>query len=57
MDAQTGSLSLKSALPAFYRIQGSHTGEALADATMGLLDRADITVKVSRTCYIIYIAI
>lgn len=43
---KTRSLELKTALIAFYRIKGSHTGRSLAQTVLYLLDRAGITVKV-----------
>jgi hypothetical protein len=45
---ETSSLQLKSALIGFHRIRRNHKGKTLARATLHLLDRAGITVKVSR---------
>jgi hypothetical protein len=43
----SSSLQLKAALIAFHRLRGSHDGKTLAKTVVELLDRADITVKVS----------
>ena len=42
----TSTLQLKSRLIAFHCIHGRHDGERLAEAVLGLLDRAEITLKV-----------
>ena len=44
----SSSLQLKAALIAFHRLRGSHDGKTLARTVVELLDRAGITVKVSR---------
>jgi len=55
-DATTGSLILKAALLAFHRLYGTHDGKSMAEAVIGLLDRADITANVS-TCLNYYIIV
>jgi hypothetical protein len=45
---ETSSLQLKSGLIAFHRLRKGHSGKALARVVMHLLDRAGITVKVSK---------
>ena len=42
----TGPLQLKAVLIAFHQLSGSHDGVSLANATIQLLDRADITLNV-----------
>lgn len=42
------SLQLKTALIAFHRLRGGHDGKTLAKTVVELLDRAGITVKVSK---------
>lgn len=42
----TSALQLKSALIAFHKLRGSHSGKSLSKTVMHLLDRAGITVKV-----------
>jgi hypothetical protein len=46
-DATTGCLTLRAALLAFHRLYGTHDGKSMAEAIIGLLDRANITAKVS----------
>lgn len=42
-----GGLQLRSALIGFHRVRGNHTGLVLARVILYLLDRAQITMKVS----------
>ena len=44
---ETGTLSLKGALIAFHRMRRDHSGKSLARTVLHLLDRADVTLKVS----------
>ena len=44
-DSKTASLSLHSALIAFHRFHGNHTGESLGCTILYLLDRTGITTK------------
>lgn len=44
---ETKALHLKCALIAFHRLRKQHTGKSLARTVLHLLDRADITLKVS----------
>jgi hypothetical protein len=46
----TSALQLKTALIAFHRLCGSHSGRLLAKTVMRLLDRAGITAKVRQLC-------
>jgi hypothetical protein len=43
----TTTFQLKTALIAFHRLRGRHNGKALAETVMDILDRAEITGKVS----------
>ena len=46
----TSALQLKTALIAFHRLYRRHDGRAIARTVVHLLDRAGVTVKVSRLC-------
>jgi hypothetical protein len=46
-----GSLELKAALIGFHRLRGGHDGKSMANAVIGLLDRAEITMKVSMSTH------
>ncbi|KAH7904065.1 hypothetical protein BJ138DRAFT_1019655, partial [Hygrophoropsis aurantiaca] len=45
-DPITGTLTLRSALIAFHRLRGNHTGKSIAKTIVYLLDRAGVTTKV-----------
>ena len=46
-DKSSGRLVLKAALIGFHRLKENHTGVNIARTILYLLDRADVTVKVS----------
>ena len=46
----TTALQLKTALIAFHRLRGRHDGKTLAETVLRLLDKAQVTVKVSIFC-------
>jgi hypothetical protein len=45
-----GALKLKSALLAFHRLRGAHTGKRLAQITRHLLNRVGI-IELKKVCY------